>query len=160
MFVFLLHATTGWAAPSEAALKAALLPHLISFSNWSTELAEPINICIDDEQIFAEAQGLAGKQINGLSLLVRRADNWQNCQLSWVNADHLTSMLLNEIQQQNTSLHSLVVSDAPHAAEKGAMVELKMNEEGKIRFALNSTQAKNQGITFNAKLQQLAQKIW
>ncbi|MEO8258988.1 MAG: YfiR family protein [Acidobacteriota bacterium] len=150
------------AAPTEVAVKAALLFNFAKFVGWPVLPAgAPIVTCVaaDDGIAAALTVTVRGQQINGHRLEVRRAPDhatWPSCHLLFI-ADASSRSPDGGVGGIRT-LPVLTVSDGPGFATRGGIVELYL-EGGRVRFAINVDAADRSKLHLSSRLLGLAKVI-
>lgn len=150
--------------PTEFQVKAAYLYNFGKFVRWQASTAsatDSFEICVIGKNPFGSAlEGtVAGEKIDGKTLIARNISNPQEasrCRILFISESeegHLKSIL--GIAKQ---FGELTVSDIPDFAERGGMIEF-LSQDGKIRFEVNLTPAREAGLTVSSELLKVAVKV-
>ncbi len=147
----------------EYRIKAAFIYNFAKFSRWPassfSDGEAPLDFCIYGEDPFGGAfDAVAGKTIRGRRVAVRRIATIEastGCHLLFISdseAKRLTGILaaLNDRPV-------LTVADMPDFARAGGIINLKTNEDDKLRFEINTGTARRAGLRFSSKLLSLAE---
>ena len=147
----------------EFRVEAAFVYNFAKFVEWPQEAAGavPITFCVlGDESLYgALAESLAGKTINGRTLVARQIGRPQEglrCQIAFIGSAEKKQ--LGGVLEVLAGSPVLTVADFESFARRGGMIEL-IKEGNKIRFAINVDAAKRHGFRISSKLLQLAEVI-
>ena len=157
--VALMAAQTGHAQIDEYAAKAGLLYNLSRFVVWP-ELDGTIAICVLGEDPFGgHLKRFAGKKVGGNEITVRNISSVRNareCQILFVGPDR--QQHIAAVAESVADAPTLIISDSMSSLEQGAMVVVLI-EGGRIRFHVDNSAARRQGIAINAQVLTLAETV-
>lgn len=147
----------------EYRIKAAFIYNFARFTRWPagsfSDREAPLDICIYGDDPFDGAlDAVAGDTIRGRKVAVRRIaaiESSNGCHLLFISdseAERLTDILA-----ALTDRPVLTVGDMPNFTRAGGIINLKTNEEDKLRFEINTGIAKLSGLKFSSKLLSLAE---
>jgi len=147
----------------EYRIKAAFIYNFAKFTEWPAnsfaDRGAPLRICVYGEDPFGAAlEGIAGKTVQGRRVEIARLDELSSgdaCHLLFISESEAPNLagILAELQRQPI----LTVADMPGFADAGGIINLKINEEEKIRFEINVAKARLAGLRLSAKLLSLAE---
>jgi hypothetical protein len=155
-------ATAQQPASLEQAVKASFLFKFAPFVSWPAAAQPqggPFNICLRGEDPFGATldEVVRGQRISGRSVSVRRlGDNGTlgGCQMLFAGRSAATSYApFAEIDGQPI----LTVSDQKSGVD-GAMIQFVM-QNGRVRFQIDSTAARANGLTISSKLLGMAVSV-
>ena len=159
--LLLTWAPLAWAASAagEYQVKAAFLYNFAKFVNWpgADGGQSAFVLCIlGDDPFGAGINAIAGKQVGGRTLQVRRlgsADGAAACQVLFIASSESggLSRVLGAIRGRPV----LTVGDTPGFAERGVVINLYV-EQSKVRFEINVDAAKRAGLNISSQLLKLA----
>jgi hypothetical protein len=147
----------------EYRIKAAFIYNFAKFTRWPAgsfaDGEAPLDFCIYGEDPFGGAlDAVAGKTIRGRKVAVRRIaaiEASAGCHLLFISdseAERLTGILAAVGDRP-----VLTVADMPDFARAGGIINLKTNEDDKLRFEINTGTARRVGLKFSSKLLSLAE---
>jgi hypothetical protein len=146
--------------PPEYRLKAAFLYNFVLYTEWPTDTGLQLNVCVYGSDPFgAEIDGLQGKTAGQRTLAVRRLAEGEpvsGCQIVFVAA-HAIGTLAQLLEQLQGSA-VLIVADSPGAAERGAALNMSV-EENKVTFEANLAAARAARVNLSSKLLRLATHV-
>jgi len=145
-------------------LKAAFLYNFAKFAEWPASALAPgqrLSLCVVGDNAVAEAleQTIKGRGVDSHELTVEivKADGpIRSCHLLYVSG-----LERKQAGQLLTSLKStavFAVSDADHFAEMGGVAQL-IQDNGRMRFAVNIEAARRAQLKISSKLLSLAQIV-
>jgi hypothetical protein len=147
---------------SETEVEAAYLFNFGKFADWPpAEAGEAFKICVLGRDPFGQVLDatVTGESIASRPVIVARISNIRDaagCQVLFISdqeKDHLRTIL--------TAVRSasvLTVSDMPHFADRGGIIEF-VEQEGRIRFEVNLAAAKDAKLTLSSELLKVAIKV-
>ncbi|MBZ0253741.1 MAG: YfiR family protein [Candidatus Methylomirabilis sp.] len=155
----------------EYRVKAGFIVNFLHFVTWPPEAFEDgpdagFAICIQGEDPFGSAFDAAvGKRVQGRSLTVRtiaESADPAGCHVLFVSTtdeDRMRAMLARA-----RGKHALTVSDAEDFVDAGGMVQFvdewdALRREKKVRFEVNVTAARADGLAMRSKLLRLATNV-
>lgn len=150
----------------EYKLKAAFIYNFIKFTKWpkTTQKQADNNrlvLCVAGKNPFGTAlDPLAGKKIAGRQIVLAQAsgaDNFQNlhdCHVVFIAAEPTSTQFIRALKGR----HVLTISDEIGFAEHGGCIELR-EQNGKIRFIINRTALKQQGLELSYQVYGLALEV-
>ncbi len=98
----------------------------------------------------------ANKKINGADIVVRQfnsAEDIQDCHILYVSQNE--SNKIGQVSSSTGKNPVLIVTDKPGMAQKGAAINF-IEQDGKIRFELNQSDAESRGLKVSGALISLA----
>jgi len=149
--------------PTESQVKAAYLYNFGKFVRWQADraAATSLEICILGKDPFGAVldSTIAGESIDGRKIVVSRlakAQDASHCNILFVSLseENRIGAVLSAVER----LGVLTVSDIPHFAERGGMIEF-VAREGKIRFEVNRAAAERAHVTLSSELLKVAVKV-
>jgi hypothetical protein len=147
---------------SEYAVKAAFLYNFTKFVEWPpgtfVEASDPITLCVLGENPFGTLleEAVRGKTVNGREIAVREAKTLSaaaGCHIVFLGSDSLDESL-----GALANRPVLTVSDAESAAERGAIIGLKL-EENRVRFEVNLNAARKARLKLSSQLLKVAVRL-
>jgi len=150
--------------PTESQVKAAYLYNFGKFVTWPTTPApseDSRNICVLGKDPFGAVldSTVAGESIDGKKITVRRLAKVQesaHCSILFVGLSEASR--LDAILPVARRFGTLTVSDIPHFAERGGMIEFVM-QQNKIRFEVNRAAAQQSHLVLSSELLKVAVKV-
>jgi hypothetical protein len=149
--------------PTETQVEAAYLFNFAKFARWrpSDAAARELRICVLGKNPFGSVleSTVKGESINGRTVTARTVANLQEasgCQIIFVSeseAAHLEA-ILTAMRHQG----SLTVSDIPHFAERGGMIEF-VREDDRIRFKVNLAPMAEGNVGVSSELLKVATAV-
>lgn len=148
-------------AVTEPALKAAFLVNFVKFTQWPIEQlppGAPVVLCVSDAAV-AEALGtVAAQEVDGRRLVVRPIAPdaaWTGCTVAYV---HGLDRRRTQAWLAAMPPGVLTVSDLDDFAAHGGIIQL-IAVDGRMRFAVNVSEADRRRVRLSAKLLQLARIV-
>ena len=150
--------------PNEHQVKAAMLFNMIKFVDWPTDALAgdngTITVCVLGRGGFVTAlDALQGERLRGRSISIRHISQPQEasgCQVLAVgDVDRRTVAAIVERTRQQALL---TISDMPNFAQAGGVVGF-MEQEGKMRFVVNTSAAQQHRIRINSQLLRIARIV-
>jgi len=152
------------ARPTESQVKAAYLFNFGKFVHWpvaSLSQTDSLEICVLGKNPFGSVLDatVKGETIGGKSVTSRTVPSLRDgaaCNIVYVSMSEegRLSSILSEAKQ----LSALTVSDIPHFAQRGGMIEF-VNQEGRIRFEVNAAALVEARLTVSSELLKVAVKV-
>lgn len=147
----------------EYLIKAAFLYNFAKFTRWPDgsfpDSAASLDICVfGDDPFGAALDTIAGKTIRGRAVAVHRVASVEAgaaCHLLFISASEMPR--LTAILEALTGRPVLTIADMPDFARAGGIINLKTNEQDKLRFEINAGIAKRAGLRISSKLLSLAE---
>ncbi len=148
--------------PSEYAVKAAFLYNFAKFVEWPAGTfagaADPIALCVLGENPFGTLleDAVRDKTVNGRQIAVHQSKT-----LSAAARCHIVFLASGSLDENLGALANrpvLTVSDVESAAERGAIIGLKL-EERKVRFEVNLISAKKAHLKLSSQLLKVAARL-
>jgi len=147
----------------EPSLKAAFLHNFLKFTEWPVDIVAPgapMVACIADRAVAGEFErAIAGRSVEHHPLMVRRI-KWDElpagCALYYMSG--IDDRKLPALLAAAGAAGALAVSDDPGFAEHGGMVGLFV-EDGRMRFAINTSATDRARLRLSAKLLSLAKIV-
>ena len=158
------HPVAAQERPTESQVKAAYLFNFGKFVQWQRDQAtgsESLQICVLGKDPFGTVldSTVAGESIDGKKIAVRRITTMQEapqCRILFISLseEHRLRPILAAAQHTG----ALTVSDIPHFAELGGIIEF-VNLQDKIRFEVNRAAAEHCGLVLSSQLLKVASKV-
>lgn len=143
---------------AEYRLKTAFLYNFSRFVSWPEATLHDrseFTLCVTGTDSFGtQLDGLAGKTVQGNTLVVRRPGNLNriaDCQLVYIGENTELSEALLLLGDQPV----LTVSDTAGFIEQGGMIQFVL-VQNKVRFRINVDAANTAGLNISSKLLSLA----
>lgn len=160
-----IHCKEAYAASSEYEIKAAFLYNFVNFIEWPSKSQADANrtiiIGIFDDDPFSSTleQTIANKTINGRKIQIKKFKSYKNikpCHILYVNPseDNHLEKILDTVRDW----HVLTVSEMDGFTRNGGIINFYM-ENKKVRFEINTDNAKKMGLRISSKLLKLAKII-
>ncbi len=145
----------------KTSLQAAFLYNFALFTEWPSLPANAFNFCViaDDHMLDALAS-LKNKQMKDRPIFARKIESSKqagNCQILFVGTSKHQSM--KDITEQIGTDPVLVVSEEDSDAPPEAIILLS-EQQNRISFKINRTEASKRSITFSSKLLRLATQVY
>lgn len=149
-------------AETEAKVKAAFIFNFTRFVSWKTKKADtPLRIAIfGSEKIskflttYIEEKNLSG----AIAVISYDSPPLGSENINLLFIDHSKERFSSEIIKQLAGKDILTVSDIEDFAVQGGIIGM-YNESGRIKLAINLTEANKSGLKISAKLLELARVI-
>lgn len=145
---------------SVAGLKAAFIANFAKFAEWPESALPPgavISFCIAGDKAVQQALEANLKRAGGGAASVRVVapeGPFAQCQMLYIgNTDVREGRRVIDALQ---GAPIFTVSDAVGFAEAGGIAELRLQRDGKMRFAINPAAAQRVHVALSAKLLSLA----
>jgi hypothetical protein len=148
----------------EYEVKAVFLYNFARFVEWPetafTNSEAPFVIVVAGEDPFGQAldDAVAGEQVRNRRLIVKRirsSDPIPDCHLLFISRSEKDR--LAEISRGLRRQPTLIVADTPRGAERGAMVNLVVQDS--VRMEINQLAAEAAGLHISSKLLGLAKIV-
>jgi hypothetical protein len=150
--------------PTEAQVKAAYLFNFGKFVKWQRNEAggsESLQICILGKDPFGTVldSTVAGESVDGKTITVKRivtVPQAPQCRILFISLseEHRLRPILAAAQRSG----ALTVSDIPHFAELGGIIEFTIQQD-RIRFEVNRAVAEQCGLILSSQLLKVASKV-
>lgn len=139
----------------ETKIKAAYLYNFTKFVTWPESQDKPLTICIaGDTDLARMLENAVGKSNERLIINTSIRNGTGECNLLYLSeGDTRFDTLLGGAGGKNI----LTVSDAKKFDERGGIVTL-FDENGKIRFNINSAAARKTNLKISSKLMELSRE--
>ncbi len=148
----------GRAAPTAQQVEAVFLFYFTQFVAWpAADFADPhspivIGVLGDDPFDGALDQAVAGEQVNGRPIVVRRLQSVADatgCHVLYISASEAARLprILSTLKGRNV----LTVSDLAHFAQTGGMIRFVLIDQH-VRLRINAQAARAAGLTLSSKL--------
>lgn len=163
MFPQLMFSEPQGHGPTETQVEAAYLFNFGKFVRWRAgdEPSKDLQICVLGRNPFGSVleSTVRGESINGRAVSARTVVNLQEasgCQIIFVSESEAGRLdaILTAMRRQG----SLTVSDIPHFAERGGMIEF-VREDDRIRFKVNLAPMADGNIGVSSELLKVATKV-
>ncbi len=147
----------------EYRIKAAFIYNFAKFTHWPDssfpDVTAPLEFCVFGEDPFGGAlDAIAGKTIRGRVVAVRRVASVEAgaaCHLLFISDSE--ARRLTGILKSLRGRPVLTIADMPDFARAGGIINLKTNQDDKVRFEINVGTAKRAGLKISSKLLNLAE---
>ena len=147
--------------PTDYQVKAVYLINFARFVEWPDKLGmqqDSFTICVLGPDPFGRTLDtmLAGEKIAGRSAVAKRISAPQDssdCRILFVSSSETGS--INRMVEAANKQGVLTVSDMPHFANRGGMIQF-VTDEKKVRFEVNLTAAQRAGLTLSSELLKVA----
>lgn len=167
LFLLWLIASTSLAEevhPTESQVEAAYLYNFGKFVKWPDERSsgsDSREICVLGKDPFGGVldSTVAGESIDGKKITVGRPANIQDtsqCSILFVSSSEVNR--LGPIFAAAQRSRVLTVSNIPHFAERGGIIEFVI-QQGRIRFAVNRRAAEESHVILSSELLKVAVKV-
>lgn len=153
------------AHPTESQVKAAYLYNFGKFVRWSSQSAhagsDPFQICVLGKDPFGPVLNatVMGESIGDRKVMARRIaslEDSSHCRVLFVSSSEQGR--LKAILALAKTDGVLTVSDMPHFADRGGMIEF-VPQENKIRFEVNLPATEEAGLTLSSELLKVATRV-
>jgi hypothetical protein len=133
----------------EHTLKAAFVYNMVAFAQWQHGGTGTLTICLQaNAGLEAAVTALAGRTVSGRPLAVTRDASGAVCDVLVHDAGTLVA----------ATADTLVICDACQLPNGTSAIAL-VREGNKIRFDVDATRAKTDGIVFSSQLLRLARRV-
>lgn len=149
--------------PGEYEVKAAFLYNFLSFVEWpnSLRISPSMKICVMGDPSFAAAfSGLNSRMVGNRRLSVAYRDSVDG--LGDCHVVYLGPALerdLPRIMKAIEGTNILTVGDTAGLGRQGAVINFYL-EKNRVRFEINLSAARRQGLTISSKLLKLAGAVY
>jgi hypothetical protein len=158
------HAALAADQASAAAVKAAFVLNFAKFIRWPDDAlaaSQPVNLCVIGDAAVADALAtlVRGQQIEGHELaarLLKRDDALRECHVLFVSARDGEQAIGMVASVRNAPVFT--VADCEKFTDAGGIAQL-MNENGRMRFAINLSAATKARLSLSSKLLGLAKTV-
>ncbi len=150
--------------PTESQVKAAYLYNFGKFVTWPGANAgsgESFDICVLGKDPFGAIldSTVAGGNIGEKHVTARKISSLQeseHCRIVFISSSEQAR--LKAILAAAKAGGTLTVSDIPHFADKGGMIEF-VPQENRIRFEVNLPATEEAGLTLSSELLKVATRV-
>jgi hypothetical protein len=150
--------------PTESQVKAAYLFNFGKFVTWPADHGSEgaaLEMCVLGKDPFGAVldSTVEGESIDGRKISVKRIVRIQDaatCRILFVSTSEEGRLRPILIQAQR--IGTLTVSDIPHFAEQGGIIEFVL-QDGKIRFTVNRGAAEQSRLLLSSQLLKVASKV-
>jgi hypothetical protein len=167
VLLIFLSAAFSWSQssrPTETQVKAAYLYNFGKFVTWQTDrgaTSDFLEICVLGKDSFGTVldSTVAGEKIGGKKIVVRRpsrVEEANSCSILFISSSE--QRRLGSILFACQRFDVLTVSDMPHFAEQGGMIEF-VTQDGKIRFEVNLGAAQQSHLALSSELLKVASRV-
>jgi YfiR/HmsC-like len=148
---------------TDVAVKAAFLYNFAKFTDWpSLEPATTLTLCVVGDTSLAKAlvKTVAGQNIGGHPLAVNGITGdapVRSCHLLFVSTSAISGVtpVLTALKTQPI----LTVSDGKDFARSTGIIELFVENDGRMRFAINTDSVERAGLRLSSRLLGLARIV-
>jgi hypothetical protein len=147
--------------PTEPQIEAAYLYNFGKFVTWSNTSGEAFEICVLGKDPFGSILDatVAGESIGDKKITTRKISNLQesaHCRVLFISSSEESRLKPALAAAKNGG--TLTVSDMPHFADKGGMIQF-VPRDNKIRFEVNLPATEEAGLTLSSELLKVAVKV-
>ena len=151
--------------PTEPQIEAAYLYNFGKFVTWpntsGVSTGEVFEICVLGKDPFGPILDatVAGESIGDKKIATRKISNLQessHCRVLFISSSEESR--LKPVLAAAKSCGALTVSDMPHFADKGGMIQF-VPRDNKIRFEVNLPATEEAGLTLSSELLKVAVKV-
>jgi YfiR/HmsC-like len=148
--------------PTESQVKAAYLFNFGKFVTWqASQVPGPLEICVLGKDPFGTVleATVAGESIDGRKITVKRLSKVQagpECRILYVSTSEQSRLRTILAAAQHFGM--LTVSDIPHFAAQGGIIEF-VTQEDRIRFEVNLGAAEQSHLVLSSQLLKVASKV-
>lgn len=142
-------------------VEAAFLYNFALFTDWPALPDPEFNLCVLGDDGMLEALGaVKTRQLKDKPILVRKIDSskqWQGCQVLFVgNAEHRA---IKDLHELSGAAPMLLVAEEGAFDVQNATIVLG-EQQGRISFRINRSEAARRSMTFSSKLLKLATQVY
>jgi hypothetical protein len=158
-------------SPTEYQIKAAFIYNFARFVDWPAQAfpsdTSPMVIGVLGKNVFGNniEQIISGRNIQGHPLEFKEfssVTDATNCEILFISSSENSHLLkiLNRLKNTNilTVSEADTASEADNFMDDGGIIDLLIVED-KVRFEINNTVAKKDGLVISSKLLTLAVKV-
>ena len=150
--------------PTDIQVQAAYLYNFGKFVTWQgkpEDDSESMEICVLGKSPFGGVldETISGESINGKKIIGRKLDSIQDgpeCKILFVSSSE--QKRLRVILPTARRLGMLTVSDIPHFAQLGGVIEF-VSQDDRIRFEVNLEAAGQSHLILSSQLLKVASKV-
>ncbi len=149
---------------TESQVEAAYLFNFGKFVQWPAErlaLSPTFDICVFGKDPFGPVLDgtVAGESIGGKAIAVRRITRLPEiapCSILFVSSSEQSQV--GAIIRASQPLGIVTVSDLPHFAERGGIIDFVM-QDGRIRFEVNRAACQRSQLVLSSELLKVASRV-
>lgn len=142
-------------------VKAVFIYNFAKFVDWPGTVGSELRLCILGRDPFGSVlDSMKGRLVQGRRLDVRLIDSPANlgeCQMVYISPSQDKN--LEKIVSQARALGVLAIGDSEGYARRGAMINLYVDEHGKVRFEINLPSIEASGLRVSSKLLSLGKLV-
>jgi hypothetical protein len=148
--------------PTEPQIEAAYLYNFGKFVTWSNFPADAaFEICVLGKDPFGPIldSTVAGESIGDKKITTRKISSLRessHCRVLFISSSEESRLKPALVAAKNCG--TLTVSDMPHFADKGGMIQF-VPRDNKIRFEVNLPATEEAGLTLSSELLKVAVKV-
>ena len=142
----------------EDKIKAGYIYNFAKLVNWPQTESSLFKICIMDADIYEAASTLAGKDIHGKRVEVKKITASESVNPECMIIFLTKSANIDKVLETVKGLPMLTLADTVNFVNKGGIIELFV-ENNKIRFSINEKSAIENGLHISPRLSGLANKV-
>jgi len=147
--------------PTEPQIEAAYLYNFGKFVTWANTSGEAFEICVLGKDPFGPILDatVAGESIGDKKITTRKISSLQeaaHCRVLFISSSEESR--LKPVLAAAKSGGTLTVSDMPHFADKGGMIQF-VPRDNRIRFEVNLPATEEAGLTLSSELLKVAVKV-
>ncbi len=149
--------------PTDLEVRAAYLYKFGAFVQWPANVSpsDTFSICILGHDDFGSTLDttIRGESIDGKKLVALRVGSVHEaaqCRILYISTSEESR--LHGIVLELAKTPVLTVSDIPHFADRGGMIEFTL-QNGRMRFDVNVTAAGRAGLTLSSQLLKVAASV-
>ena len=145
----------------KTAVQAAFLYNFALFTDWPSLPDNAFNFCvIADERMLEALASVKNKQVKDRPIFIKRIETIKqtsNCQILFVGASEHKSM--RNLAEHTGAAPVLVVSEDNSDDLRDTIIVLS-EQQNRISFKINRTEASKRSLTFSSKLLRLATQVY
>ena len=148
----------------EYRVKAEILYNIARFVEWpagALAVGSPVTFCVLGADPFGPVldDALRGKRIGNRPIVLNRYRELEQagaCQVLFIGASESgrVDQIIGNLGTRNT----LTVSEAPHFAERGGMIDFIL-DRGRVRFEVNVSATERAGLRISSQVLELARMV-
>jgi hypothetical protein len=145
----------------KTSVQAAFLYNFAVFTDWPDLPEREFSFCVlGDEGMLEALASVKNKQMKDKSILVRKIESsrqWHGCQVLFIGtAEHRA---IKDIREQSAKVPVLLVADEGAYDVQDVLIVLS-EQQGRISFRINRSEATSRSMTFSSKLLKLATQVY
>jgi hypothetical protein len=145
----------------KTSVQAAFLYNFAVFTDWPDLPEHEFSFCVlGDEGMLEALASVKNKQMKGKPILVRKIDSsrhWQGCQVLFIGAAEHRA--IKDIYEQSGSAPVLIIAEEGAYDVQNVFIVLS-EQQNKVSFRINRTEAAKRSMAFSSKLLKLAIQVY